>query len=274
MKEARPSSSVTGATENRLFPVPDHNSDSKHRASPQRARTLAIDVGGTGLKASILDARGKMIADRVSIDTPYPCPPKVMVKALVALVEPLPAFDRVAVGFPGYVRHDKILTAPEFGNDLWHGFDLAKVLQAKFGKPVRLLNDADMQGFAAIKGKGLELAVTLGTGVGTGLFRDGELMPHLELARHPVHGGKNYDEYLGKKALKKIGKKRWNDRVQRALKILHDLLLPDKIYIGGGNSRHITFKLDSHVRLISNEDGILGGFMAWKSTQHGTCEKK
>lgn len=274
MKEARPLSSVTEPTENRLFPLLDHTLDSKHQASPQHPRTLAIDVGGTGLKASVLDARGKMIADRVSIDTPYPCPPKVMVKALVALVEPLPAFDRVSVGFPGYVRHDKVLTAPEFGNDLWHGFDLAKALQVKFGKPVRLLNDADMQGFAAIKGKGLELAVTLGTGVGTGLFRDGDLMPHLELARHPVHGGKNYNEYLGKRALKKIGKKRWNDRVQRVLKILHDLLLPDKVYIGGGNSRNITFKLDSHVRLISNEDGILGGFMAWKSIEHGARGKR
>jgi polyphosphate glucokinase len=274
MKEARPSSSASGATANRRFPVLDHTLDSKHRASSQRPRTLAIDVGGTGLKASVLDARGRMIADRVSIDTPYPCPPKVMVKALVALVEPLPTFDRVSVGFPGYARHDKVLTAPEFGNDLWHGFDLAKALKAKLGRPVRLLNDADMQGFAAIEGKGLELAVTLGTGVGTGLFRDGELMPHLELARHPVHGGKNYNEYLGKKALKKIGKKRWNDRVQRVLKILHDLLLPDKVYIGGGNSRNITFKLDSHVQLISNEDGILGGFMAWKSIQNGEREKK
>jgi polyphosphate glucokinase len=255
-------------------PAPEHRPDSNHQDSPHRARTLAIDVGGTGLKASVLDAEGKMIVDRVWVDTPYPCPPKVMVKALVGLVKRLPAFDRVSVGFPGYVRHDKVLTAPEFGNDLWRGFDLAEALKAKFGKPVRLLNDADMQGLAAIEGKGLELAVTLGTGVGTGLFRDGELMPHLELARHPVHRGKNYNQYLGKKALKKIGKKRWNCRVQSVLKILHDLLLPDKIYIGGGNSRNITFKLDPHVHLISNEDGILGGFMAWKSTQNGECVKK
>ena len=141
---------------------------------------------------------------------------------------------------------------------------MAKALKAKFGRPVHLLNDADMQGFAAIKGKGIELVVTLGTGVGTGLFRNGELMPHVELAHHPVHGRKDYNEYLGKKALEKIGKKKWNFRVQRVLKILHGLLQPDKIYIGGGNSRNITFKLGSHVQLISNKDGILGGFMAWE----------
>ena len=82
-----------------------------------------------------------------------------MVKALVALVKPLPAFDRISVGFPGFVRHDKVITAPEFGDDIWHGFDLAKALKTKFGKPVRLLNDADMQGFAAIKGNGLELVL-------------------------------------------------------------------------------------------------------------------
>jgi polyphosphate glucokinase len=240
----------------------------------QRARTLAIDVGGTGLKASVLDARGRMCVDRVRVDTPYPCPPKVLVKTLVDLAKPLPAFDRVSVGFPGYVRGDKVITAPHFGNDIWHGFDLVKALKAKFTKPVRVLNDADMQGLAAIEGKGLELVVTLGTGVGTGWFRNGELMPHLELAHHPVHKGKNYNEYIGKNALKKIGKKKWNYRVQRVIKILYDLFHFDKIHIGGGNARNITFKLDAHVQLVSNQDGILGGFMLWEPTQKGEWEKK
>jgi polyphosphate glucokinase len=260
------SSSVSRGTENRPMAALNHRLDSKRQTFLRSAPTLSIDVGGTGLKASVLDDRGKMIVDRVWVDTPYPCTPKVMVKALVGLVKPLPPFDRVSVGFPGYVRDDKVITAPEFGNDSWRGFDLAKALKAKFGKPVRLLNDADMQGFAAIKGKGVELAVTLGTGVGTGLFRDGELMPHLELAHHPVHAGKDYNEYLGKKALKNIGKKKWNRRVQRVLEILHDLVQPDMVYIGGGNSRNITFKLDTHIQLISNEDGILGGFMAWEKS--------
>ena len=69
--------------------------------------TLAIDIGGTGLKASVLDSAGKMISDRVSTPTPYPCPPAVMVQALTELVKPLPAFDRVAVGFPGQIRHHR-----------------------------------------------------------------------------------------------------------------------------------------------------------------------
>jgi polyphosphate glucokinase len=236
---------------------------------PSRARTLAIDVGGTELKASVLNVRGKMIAKRAWCDTPYPCPPKVLVNALVALVKPLPAFDRISVGFPGYVRGDKIITAPHFGDDIWRGFNLAKALEAKLGRPVRLLNDADMQGLAAITGQGLELVVTLGTGVGTALFRDGELMPHLELAHHPVHNGKDYNGYLGKEALKKAGRKKWNRRVQRVIKILHALFHYDKIYLGGGNSRNITFKLGVHGRLISNQDGILGGFMVWAPARPG-----
>jgi polyphosphate glucokinase len=236
------------------------------------AHTLAIDVGGTGLKASVLDDRGKMLVNRLWMATPYPCSPKVLVKALVDLVRPLPGFDRISVGFPGFVRNDQIITAPEFGNDIWHGFDLAGALKAKLGKPVRLLNDADMQGFAAIRGKGLELVITLGTGVGTGLFREGELMPHLELAHHPVHHDKSYNEYLGDNALKKIGRKKWNNRLQRVLTILHDLIHPDAIYLGGGNSRRITFKLAPHLHLIDNKDGILGGFMAWEPIQKSAAK--
>ena len=239
----------------------------------QSIRTLAIDVGGTGLKASVLDARGRMIVDRVRVDTPYPCSPKVLVKALVELVKPLPAFDRVSVGFPGYIRDGKVITAPHFGNRIWHGFDLVKALEVKFGKAVRVLNDADMQGLAAIEGKGLELVVTLGTGVGTGWFRNGELMPHLELAHHQVHNGKSYNEYIGKKALKKIGIRKWNYRVQQVIKILHDLFQFDKIHIGGGNARNINFKLDAHVQLVSNQNGILGGFMLWEPAQKGEGEK-
>jgi polyphosphate glucokinase len=234
----------------------------------QNAHTLAIDVGGTALKASVLDSQGRMVVESVRVDTPYPCPPKVLIKTLVDLVKPLPAFDRVSVGFPGYVRDDKVITAPHFGNDIWHGFKLVKALESEFGTPVRLLNDADMQGLAAIQNKGLELVVTLGTGVGTGWFRNGEPMPHLELAHHPVHKGKNYNEFIGNKALKKIGKKKWNGRVQHTIHLLQDLFHPDEIYIGGGNAHKITFTLDSHVQLISNQDGILGGFRLWEPIQN------
>ena len=233
----------------------------------QKPFTLSIDIGGTGLKASVLDVKGKMVVERVRMETPYPCPPKVMVETLVTLVRSLPAFDRVSIGFPGVVREGRIITAPHFGNDVWRGFSLASVLQMKWKKPVRILNDADMQGMAVIQGKGLELVVTLGTGVGTALFRNGELMQRMELAQHPVWDNKTYNEYIGDKVLKKKGKKKWNKRVQHALGFLNTLLNPDKVFIGGGNSLRLQFKLDKNTRIVSNDAGILGGIALWRQPE-------
>ena len=230
-----------------------------------RLSVLSVDIGGTGFKASVLDAGGKLLADPVRVETPYPCPPPVMVKTLLGLVRGLPKFDRVSVGFPGVVREGRVITAPHFGNKIWRRYPLAAVLQKKWRKPVRLLNDADMQGFAVIKGKGLELVVTLGYGVGTAVFRDGELMPRLELAQHPVWGAKTYNEYIGNNTLKKIGKVRWNKRVRQALGWLDTLLNYDKVYIGGGNSRLVSFKLDKNMKVVSNRAGILGGIALWKA---------
>jgi polyphosphate glucokinase len=231
----------------------------------KRPFTLSIDIGGTGFKASLLDASGKMAAEPVRIETPYPCPPKVMVDTLARLVKPLPAFDRVSVGFPGVVREGRVITAPHFGNKIWRGYALAKALQGKWGKPVRLLNDADMQGFAVIKGKGLELVVTLGYGVGTAVFRNGELMTRLELAQHPVYGAKTYNEFIGDRALKKIGKAAWNKKVRQAMEWLNTLLNYDQLHIGGGNARLINFKLNKNARIVSNRAGILGGIALWKT---------
>jgi polyphosphate glucokinase len=229
--------------------------------------TLAIDIGGTGLKASVLDSAGQMISERVTVPTPYPCPPDTMVRTLVKLVKPVPAFDRVAVGFPGQVRHHRIVTAPHFGTEIWSGFNLGQALAAKLGKPVRVLNDADMQGLGAIHGHGLELVVTLGTGVGTALFRNGDLMPHLELAHHPIRRDKTYNEYLGNVTMNKVGGEKWNRRVRRMITILENLINPDTIYIGGGNATKIVGELPPHVHITSNVQGILGGFRLWEPRQ-------
>jgi polyphosphate glucokinase len=234
------------------------------RGSGPRPHTLSIDVGGTGLKASVLDAKGRMAVDRVRIDTPYPCTPPILVDSLRRLVEPLPDFDRVSVGFPGVVRGGKVLTAPHFKDGDWKGFPLADALRKKWGKPVRLLNDADMQGLAVVRGKGLELVVTLGTGVGTALFREGELMPRMELAQHPAWRDKTYNGYIGDRVLKKKGKKKWNKRVAHALELLETLLNPDFIYIGGGNSRQVRLKLGKKFQIVSNDAGILGGIALWE----------
>jgi polyphosphate glucokinase len=227
------------------------------------ANTLSIDVGGTGLKASILDTSGKMMVERVRVETPQPCPPLLLVKYLSKLIKALPSFDRVSVGFPGVVRDGIVLTAPNLNDAKWSHFPLAKALEKEWGKPVRILNDADMQGLAVISGKGLEFVVTLGTGIGTALYRDGELMAHLELAHHPVVKDKTYNQYIGDAVLKEKGHKKWNKRVQKALEFLETLINYDRIYVGGGNSRDIRFKPGKNMKLVSNDAGILGGIALW-----------
>ena len=228
------------------------------------ARILAIDIGGTGLKAAILDIDGNLMTERVRVETPHPCSPGELVDALVKLVEPLPSFDLVSVGFPGVARNGKIITAPNLGTEELMGLDLAGTLQQRLGKPVRVINDADMQGYGAIEGKGLEMVITLGTGFGSALFMDGVLAPHLEIAHLPFRKGKDYDQQIGDKARKKIGRKKWNRRVKRAIDTLRVLTHFDKLYIGGGNADQIKFELDSDVQIISNENGVRGGAWLWR----------
>jgi polyphosphate glucokinase len=248
--------------------------------APVGPLTLAIDIGGTGLKASVLDAQGAMVADRVVVKTTYPCPPAKLVADLAALVAPLPVADRVSAGFPGMMRKGRVLSAPHFvteagpgtktDDDLvqqWDHFDLAGTLRKKLGKPTRVANDADLQGAAVVSGKGLELVITLGTGVGTALFYDGRLLPHLEFAHHPFRKGETYNEQLGDAARKEIGNARWNKRARRAVDTLRALSFFDHCYIGGGNSKHLTGDLADDVSTVDNTAGILGGIKLWGSRQ-------
>lgn len=224
--------------------------------------TLSIDIGGTRLKASVLDSSGKMVVDRRRVATPNPCPPEVLLNALADLVAPLPPFDRISAGFPGVVRDGRTLTAPHFGNRLWRSYPLQLALSTRLGKPARLLNDAEVQGLAIIKGHGLEVVLTLGTGAGTAVFRDGALMPHLELSQHPIHGKDTYDDYIGTKALLRKGKKKWNRHVHKTIKMLQSLLHFDILYVGGGNSEKV-INPPTKVLIASNEAGITGGIRLW-----------
>lgn len=243
------------------------------RRQPKAAkRTLAIDIGGTGLKAAVLDDEGEMITERLRVETPPECPPDLMVKTLGQLVMSIGAYDRVSVGFPGVVRRGKILTAPNLGTDAWKGFDLDMALTGKLGKPVRVLNDADIQGLGAIHGQGVEMVITLGTGLGSSLFEDGRLSTHVELAHHPFRQGQTYEEQLGNAALKKVGKKKWNHRVQKAIKVLRILTHFDHLYIGGGNSKSVRFKLPADVSVVSNELGMRGGIWLWRPRGPGSTD--
>jgi polyphosphate glucokinase len=232
---------------------------------PALKRILSIDIGGTGLKAAVLNPAGDLISDHRRVPTPHPCPPALLVKTLRDLVAPFKSYDCVAIGFPGVVRGSRVLTAPHLGTEEYAGFDLAnRISRALGGKPTRLANDADMQGFAVVKGKGLELVLTLGTGFGSALFRDGELMPHLEIAHMPARDKKTFDEYLGDKERKKAGNKQWNKRVEKMLPFLFTLLNYDRLYIGGGNAKHLTIELPKGARIVPNIAGIKGGAGLWR----------
>lgn len=228
-------------------------------------RVLSIDIGGTGLKAAIVSVDCQCLSERVRVPTPYPCPPEVMLDALEALCRPLGDFDCISIGFPGVVRNQSVLTAPHFGTPEWRGVELGKRLAQRFEqRPSRLINDAEMQGLAAISGSGLELVLTLGTGAGTALFRNGELMPHLELAHHPIRGRKTYNDYVGEAARKKLSRRRWNKRVRRVIDVLTSLLNYDTLYIGGGNAQRIDGPLPDSVKIISNDAGVEGGGALWR----------
>ncbi|MGH9443692.1 MAG: ROK family protein [Thermoanaerobaculia bacterium] len=171
-------------------------------------------------------------------------------------------------GFPGVVRNGVIKTAPNLGTDRFAGFDLAHSLQKTLGKPCRVLNDADVQGYAVISGHGLEVVATLGTGFGTAIFHEGELCPHLEVAHLPFRPGKDYDGVLGNAARKKAGKKKWNKRVREAIENLRVLTNFDHLYLGGGNAKKLKGKLPENVTVVDNAAGILGGIRLWEDPRH------
>src|SRR5207248_11741639 len=144
-------------------------------------------------------------------------------------------------------------TAPNL-HPKWVGFDLQSVLMRRWRKPVRVANDAAVQGFGAIHGKGVELVITLGTGFGSSLFIDGHLVPGLGLAHHPWIKNKTYEDLLGRKGLQKFGRKRWNRVLEKAIVQLESLFNYDHLYIGGGNAVRIDFALPKHVTRVPNED--------------------
>lgn len=234
--------------------------------SPERLAgplTLAIDVGGTRLKAGILAPTGRMVAGPARVDTPHPATPAAVIDALAGLIAPLGYFQRISIGFPGVVRDGRVLTAPNLGTAAWHGFPLAAALSERLGAPARLANDATVQGLGVIAGRGLECVITLGTGMGFALFEHGRPAPHLELSQHPVRGNKTYDQYIGNAALRAVGRRRWNRRVRRAIDTINILTSCDTLYIGGGNSKNLQLELPASVRIVSNEAGITGGIRLW-----------
>jgi polyphosphate glucokinase len=240
------------------------------RIEKKRQRTLAVDIGGTGIKAELLDEQGRPLTDRARIPTPKHATPREVVAIIRTLAKKLRNFERVSVGFPGVTKNGVIYTAPNLGKG-WNDFPLERKLKRALDRPVRVANDADVQGLGSISGRGIELVITLGTGVGSVIFVDGHRI-HLELGHHPFHKGKTYEDELGNRMLEKKGGKWWNKRLREALEDLKDAFGYDRMFIGGGNSRHIKFEPPEGVRIVGNEEGLLGGIKLWQEADAETSD--
>ncbi len=224
--------------------------------------TLSIDIGGSGLKAMLLDPSGKPVSERQRVATPVIPTPLAVLKGLDQLRELLPKFDRVSIGFPGVIKQGITWTAANL-HPKWAGFPLQDELKKRWKKPVRVINDAAVQGYGAIHGKGVEMTLTLGTGMGSALFTDGRLCPGMELGHHPWKT-KTYEDYLGRRGLDKFGKKAWNKFLKQAIAQTLATFNWDHLYIGGGNTKKIDFVMPENVTVVPNEKGLLGGVALWR----------
>jgi polyphosphate glucokinase len=244
-------------------PKPASTSSSPTRGSAKKApRTLAVDIGGTGIKAELLDERGRPLTDRARIPTPASATPRQVMAIVGKLAKIEGRFDRVSVGFPGVTKNGVIYTAPNLGKG-WNNFALERKLSRVLKRPVRVANDADVQGLGSVTGRGVELVITLGTGVGSVIFVDGHRI-HLELGHHPFHKGKTYEDELAHRTLLKKGKKWWNKRLREAIEDLKVAFNYDRLYLGGGDAKFIRFEPPEGVKIVSNLEGLLGGIKLWQ----------
>jgi polyphosphate glucokinase len=216
-------------------------------------RVLVIDVGGTNVKVL---ATGQPQPRRL------PSGPTMTAEEMVAGVKPLVAdwkYDVVSIGYPGAVIGGRPLHEPRNLGGGWVGFDFSEA----FGCPVKIVNDAAMQALGSYEG-GRMLFLGLGTGLGSGMIVDGLLEP-MELAHLPYKKGQTYEDYLGRQALKSLGKKRWRRHVAEVVEQVKAILEADYIVLGGGNAKKVG-ELPPGARLGANANAFVGGFRLWEET--------
>ena len=220
-------------------------------ASRKANAVLVIDVGGTHVKVLATGQReerkilsgSSMTASKMVRD----------IKRVAKNWE----YGLVSIGFPGPVIHGRPLHEPYNLGSGWVGFDFAKA----FGCPVKVINDAAMQALGSYQG-GRMLFLGLGTGLGSAMIVDGILEP-MELAHLPYKNGKTYEDYVGVRGLKRLGKKKWGRHVADVVEQLKNALGAEYVVLGGGNAKSIK-KLPADVRLGDNRDAFVGGFRLWE----------
>jgi|SRR5579862_1832292 polyphosphate glucokinase len=214
-------------------------------------KVLVVDVGGTHVKLLVTGMKQPIKI----VSGPSLTPVELMRKIKAALKGR--AYDVVSIGYPGPVVHGHPLREPYNLGRGWVGFDFHKA----FGRPVKLINDAAMQALGSYK-TGRMLFLGLGTGLGSTMIVDGVLQP-MELAHLPYKNGKTYEDYLGLRGLKRLGRKKWQRQVYKVVAELRTALEADHVVIGGGNAKKLK-PLPDNTILGSNENAFVGGFRMWK----------
>ena len=221
------------------------------RTVPQRI--LVLDVGGSHVKLHV-GARGK---PKKMVTGPE-MSAAAMVKGIRKLVGP-DDYDAVSIGYPGMVIRGRIAAEPFNLGKGWMGFDFEKAL----GKPVRIMNDAAMQAVGSYAG-GRMLFLGLGTGMGATLILDGVVEP-MEFGHLPYKDGRTYEQYVGERALERLGKKKWRKEVAEVVARLSHALEVDYTVLGGGNVRLLK-KLPKGAKAGANSNAMIGGRLIWETT--------
>jgi len=221
-------------------------------------KILVVDVGGTHIK---ILANGQKTKREVESG------PTMTARQMCAWVKKAASdwpHDVASIGYPGPVVHGKPVREPYNLAKGWVGFDYAKAL----GCPVKIINDAAMQALGSYQG-GRMLFLGLGTGLGSAMIVDGVVEP-MELSHLPYKHGKTYEDYLGMKGLKRLGKKRWRHYVASVVEELRTALLEDYVILGGGNAGKIKTP-PSKARLGNNDNAFLGGYRLWSVPKSDKC---
>ena len=212
---------------------------------------LAIDIGGTHVKVRIPGEPEKR-----EFDSGPTLTPQQMVEGVRKLTHGW-RIDAISIGLPAPIRNNRPLKDPVNLGPGWTAFDY----DADFGVPVKLINDAAMQAVGSYKA-GRMLFLGLGTGLGSCLIIDHRVVP-TELAHMPYRKGRTFEDYVGLRGLKRLGKKRWRKHVASVCEVLFNALLPDEIVIGGGNVKNLK-ELPPHCRAGDNANAFEGGFRLWQ----------
>ena len=225
--------------------------------------TLAVDIGGGSIKLVALSPDGALVTDTLAETTPKPATPDAVFKLIHDMASTLPPHRRVSVGFPGVVKNGVTYNAPNLGDELWRGVALSETLAELLQRPVRAANDVDLQGLGVVRGAGVEMVLTLGTGMGAALFTNGALVPNLELGHHPFRDDKTYEDLVRDSELKRVGPIEWTTRVLDALEQIAPIFNYDTLHLGGGNAQNIRAALPDSVRVFTLAEAMRGAQRLW-----------